>query len=151
MTPARRIFINVIASHGRSIFVLACGFLTSRWALKVLGNESYGLLNLIGGMAIKISLLNTSLAISIDRFFAYAIGEEATNKCESNSCQCSRCFFLYPNNLAFKQILNSLVRERGFNRNNCRIYMSLPQGLQCPRSISRQSSPSENYMFLPHK
>lgn len=87
MTPARRIFINVIASHGRSIFVLACSFLTSRWALKVLGNESYGLLGLIGGMAIIISILNTSLAISINRFFAYAIGEEATNKCESNSCQ----------------------------------------------------------------
>lgn len=87
MTPTRRIFINIVASHGRSIFVLACGFLTSRWALKVLGNESYGLLNLIGGMAIIISLLNTSLAISTDRFFAYAIGEEATNKCESNSCQ----------------------------------------------------------------
>lgn len=87
MTPTCRIFINIVASHGRSIFVLACGFLTSRWALKVLGNESYGLLNLIGGMAIIISLLNTSLAISIDRFFAYAIGEEATNKCESNSCQ----------------------------------------------------------------
>lgn len=87
MTPARRIFINVIASHGRSIFVLACSFLTSRWALKVLGNENYGLLGLIAGMSIIITLLNASLAISINRFFAYSLGEEASNKCESNSCQ----------------------------------------------------------------
>lgn len=82
MTPTRRIFINIVASHGRSIFVLACGFLTSRWALKVLGNESYGLLGLIGGMSILISLINTSLAMSIGRFFAYFLGEENANKSE---------------------------------------------------------------------
>lgn len=87
MTPTRRIFINIVASHGRSIFVLACGFLTSRWALKVLGNESYGLLGLIGGMSILISLINTSLAMSIGRFFAYFLGEENANKSEDNSCQ----------------------------------------------------------------
>ena len=74
MTQNRRIFINVLASHGRSVFVLLCSFLTSRWTLAVLGTEDYGLLGLIAGLVVLVTMVYDMLARSFWRFFAIAIG-----------------------------------------------------------------------------
>ena len=76
MTPRKRIFFNVLASHGRSVFVLLCSFLTSRWALAVLGAEDYGLLGLIAGLVVLVTLVNDTLARSVCRFFAISIGRQ---------------------------------------------------------------------------
>ena len=32
MSPNRRIFLNVVATYGRSVFALFCGLFSSRWA-----------------------------------------------------------------------------------------------------------------------
>lgn len=81
MTEKKRIFLNVIASHGRSLFVLVCGFLTSRWALGALGHEAFGLLGLIGGMMVIVALANTTLSHAICRFFAFVIGKHKSGEC----------------------------------------------------------------------
>ena len=75
MSPAKRIFANVIASYGRSLFALACGLFTSRWVLMALGEVDFGLYGLVGGLTAFISFLNGLLSMAVGRFYAYSVGE----------------------------------------------------------------------------
>ena len=49
MSPNRRIFPNVIATHGRSLYTLVCGLFIGRWVLTA-GKSEYGLYDVVGGM-----------------------------------------------------------------------------------------------------
>lgn len=91
MTSSRRIILNVLASHGRSLFVIACGFLTGRWALMALGAENCGLLGLIGGLTVIMMVVNNTLSIAVSRFFAYAFGE-VKNDPSKGMEECHRWF-----------------------------------------------------------
>ena len=55
MTENRRIFLNVIATYGRSIYGLILGLLCGRWALMALGEIDYGLYGLVGGLTVFIA------------------------------------------------------------------------------------------------
>lgn len=48
MTPNRRIFLNIIAMYGRSLYALVCGLFTARWVLEALGQVNFGLYGLVG-------------------------------------------------------------------------------------------------------
>lgn len=76
MTEGRRIALNVAATYGRSLFALVCGLFTGRWMLMALGTTDYGLYGVIGGLALFISFFNELLAAAVERFFAFAVGEE---------------------------------------------------------------------------
>ena len=53
-----------------------------------LGQVDYGLMGVVGGMAVFISYLNNILAGAIGRFYAVAVGGQATNKEEGlSSCR----------------------------------------------------------------
>ena len=53
-----------------------------------LGQVDYGLMGVVGGMTVFISYLNNILAGAIGRFYAVAVGEQATNKEEGlSSCR----------------------------------------------------------------
>lgn len=80
MTANRRIFWNVVVSYGQSLFAMACGLFTGRWALMALGETNYGLFGCVGGLTLFVSFFNTLLAWSIGRFYAYAVGECASNR-----------------------------------------------------------------------
>lgn len=75
MTQNRRILWNIIATYGRSLFALACGLFTSRWALMALGEVDYGLFGVVGGLAVFISFFNNLLAVAVGRFYAFSIGQ----------------------------------------------------------------------------
>ena len=49
MTANRRIFLNIIATYGRSLYALVIGLFCGRWALMVLG-ESCGRVFLYHGV-----------------------------------------------------------------------------------------------------
>ena len=55
MTSNKRIFLNVVATYGRSLFALLCGLFTSRWILMALGEVDYGLMGVVGGLTAFIS------------------------------------------------------------------------------------------------
>lgn len=74
MTENRRIFWNVIATYGRSLYALALGLFCGRWTLMVLGEVDYGLNGLIGGLMVFVSFFNGVLAGANSRFYAYSIG-----------------------------------------------------------------------------
>ena len=48
MSPNRRIFLNIIATYGRSLYALVCGLFTARWVLEALGQVDLGLYGLMG-------------------------------------------------------------------------------------------------------
>ena len=70
MSPNRRIFLNVIATYGRSLYALAIGLVTARWALQALGVADYGIMGVVGGLAVFISFFNGT---TINIFWAYFI------------------------------------------------------------------------------
>ena len=74
MTENRRIILNVVATYGRSLFVLVCGLFVGRWALMALGQVDYGLFAVVGALMVFISFINNVLAGSISRFYAIAVG-----------------------------------------------------------------------------
>lgn len=58
------------------IYILLIGLYTSRLVLKALGFVDYGLYNVIGGFVVIFASLNTAMAVSTSRFFAYEIGKK---------------------------------------------------------------------------
>ena len=47
MSPDRRIFLNIVATYGRSLYALVCGLVIGRWALAALGKTDFGLYGVI--------------------------------------------------------------------------------------------------------
>ena len=75
MTANKRIFLNVMATYGRSLFGLACGLFSARWVLEALGKEDFGLYGVVGALTIFISFLNMMLSGALGRYYAFSIGE----------------------------------------------------------------------------
>lgn len=90
MTPNRRIFLNIIATYGRSLYALALGLLTARWALEALGVSDYGIMGVVGGLVGFISFFNGILAAAVGRFYAISVGKASVKGHESeglNECR----------------------------------------------------------------
>ena len=75
MSPNRRIFLNIVATYGRSLYGLLLGLFTARWALMALGQTDFGLFGLVGGMIAAVTILNTQLGAAVGRFYAVSVGE----------------------------------------------------------------------------
>ena len=74
MSPNRRIFLNIAATYGRSLYALMCGLFISRWVLAVLGKTDFELYGVFGGMMGFIAFPNTLLNVATGRFYEYAEG-----------------------------------------------------------------------------
>lgn len=74
MTENRRIFWNVVATYGRSLYGLMLGLLCGRWTLMALGEIDYGLNGLVGGLTVFIGFFNGVLAGANARFYAFSVG-----------------------------------------------------------------------------
>ena len=91
MSPNKRIFLNIVATYGRSLFALACGIFSMRWVLAALGQEDFGLYGVVGGLALFIGFLNQLLSAALSRFYAVCVGaskvaendEEALRECRN--------------------------------------------------------------------
>lgn len=74
MTANKRIFLNIVATYGRSLFNMACGLFSARWVLMALGQEDFGLYGVVGGLVIFIGFINGLLATALSRFYAVSVG-----------------------------------------------------------------------------
>ena len=92
MTENRRIFWNIVATYGRSLYGLVCGLLTGRWVLMSLGAEDYGLYGVVGSVILFITYLNATLSGSVARFYAYSIGLDQSNKKNDEHCDLRHWF-----------------------------------------------------------
>ena len=96
MSPNRRIFLNIIATYGRSLYALVCGLFISRWVLAALGKTDFGLYGVVGGMTIFIAFVNNLLSVATGRFYAYVEGmakkSVAEGRTESGLEECRKWF-----------------------------------------------------------
>ena len=65
------------------LFVIAVSLYTSRVVLATLGAEDYGTYNVVGGVVVLFTFLNTSMIGTIQRFLNYSIGEDDNKKTKS--------------------------------------------------------------------
>ena len=49
MSPNRRIFLNIAATYGRSLYALVCGVFVSRWVLTAAEKSEFGVCGVVGG------------------------------------------------------------------------------------------------------
>ena len=93
MSPNKRIFLNIVATYGRSLFALVCGLFSGRWALQALGEVDFGLNGVVGGLTMFISFFNSVLAYSIGRFYALSVGAALKKGNEADGLEeCRRWF-----------------------------------------------------------
>ena len=59
MSPNRRIFLNSVATYGRSLYALVIGVFCGRWTLAVMGESDFGLDGGVGGMTLMTLLACT--------------------------------------------------------------------------------------------
>lgn len=95
MTQNRRIFFNVVATYGRSVYAIVVGLFTGRWALMALGEVDYGLAGVVAGLMLFVGFLNALLAGAIIRFYAFYVGEAQIAKSYDEGLEeCRRWFSL---------------------------------------------------------
>lgn len=112
MTGNARIVLNIVATYGRSLYALALGLFTARWALWALGHVDYGLMGVVGGLAAFISFFNQLLATAVARFYAVAVGRESVADDKSAALEDTRKWFTVA--AVLHAILPSLLLLAGY-------------------------------------
>ena len=93
MTQNRRIFLNILATYGRSVYSIGVGLFTTRWVLMALGQVDFGLYGLVGGLLMFVSFVNGLLSMSVSRFYAVSVGAASKAKCVDDGIRECRCWF----------------------------------------------------------
>ena len=93
MTENRRIFFNVVATYGRSLYAMVCGLFTARWVLMALGTEDFGLYGVVGGLASFVMFISYILQGATSRFYAFNIGKaQKANALDEGVEECRKWF-----------------------------------------------------------
>lgn len=71
---SKRIAVNTAATYTRTVLGAGLALFSSRWVLNALGQMDYGLFSVVGSVILFITFLNTVMAGSASRHFAYSIG-----------------------------------------------------------------------------
>lgn len=71
----KRIAKNTLFLYFRTIFVMAVSLYTSREVLIMLGVDDFGIYNVVGGIVMSLSFLNTSMANATQRFLNIEFGK----------------------------------------------------------------------------
>lgn len=76
----KALIINSAILYVRLFFMTICGLLTTRFALKALGINDFGLFSLLGGIITFIAIFNTVMMSTSNRFISMAIGRNDINE-----------------------------------------------------------------------
>lgn len=90
----KRIARNTILLYIRMIIVMIVTLFTSRIVLDLLGAEDYGINNIINGVIILFSFLNTALLTATQRFLNYYIGKGNTEKVNTVFCMSMNTYII---------------------------------------------------------
>lgn len=69
------IIVNILATYGRIVFVAGLTLFSTRWVLNALGEDDFGLYSVVGGLIGFALFFGTVMSGSVQRFFAYSIGQ----------------------------------------------------------------------------
>lgn len=75
----KRIAKNTMYLYVRMLVMAAVGLFTSRIVLDALGAEDYGIYNVVGGVIVLFSFLNSALISSTQRFINFFLGKKDMN------------------------------------------------------------------------
>ncbi len=75
MKASERLALNTTTTYGRSVVVVGLALFSSRWVLNAMGETDFGLFSVVGSLVLCLTFLNTVMANSSARHFAYAIGQ----------------------------------------------------------------------------
>lgn len=70
----KRIAKNTLFLYVRMLIILIISLYTSRIVLNTLGVKDYGIYNIVGGIVVLFSFLNSSLASATQRFLNFEMG-----------------------------------------------------------------------------
>lgn len=75
-----RIAQNTLLLYFRQILIMLVSLYTVRVVLKVLGEEDYGIYNVVAGVVVLFSFVNAAMTDSTQRFLNYALGKKDKDK-----------------------------------------------------------------------
>lgn len=84
----RRIAKNTLMLYVRMLFMMFLGLFTSRIVLEALGENDFGIYNVVGGVVAMFSLISGSLTTAVTRFITFEMGRGESaqlNKVYSNA------------------------------------------------------------------
>lgn len=67
---------NTAMLYFRMLFTMAVSLYTSRIVLNILGEEDFGIYNVVGGVVIMFSFLNSAMASGTQRFLSFELGKK---------------------------------------------------------------------------
>ena len=73
---SKRIAKNTIMLYFRQIIIMAVNLYAVRIVLNVLGEEDYGIYNVIAGVVLLFSFINNAMASGTQRYLNYFLGEK---------------------------------------------------------------------------
>lgn len=76
-TKSKRIASNTLVLFVRMIVVLLINLYAVRLVLQSLGEEDFGIFNAIAGVVLTSAFITTTLAVSFQRFYSYALGTKS--------------------------------------------------------------------------
>lgn len=75
MKQSTRIIVNTGVMYGRMLITMVITLLSSRWILLALGQEDFGIYQLVGGILTLLLFLNLTMSTATQRFLSYAMGK----------------------------------------------------------------------------
>lgn len=80
MSDNKKIAINSLILYARLFIVSVCSLFTTRYALKALGVDDYGLFSVVGSIIVFMAIINTIMVSTSTRFITVALGRGDTNE-----------------------------------------------------------------------
>ncbi len=94
MSNNRQIAKNTLFLYLRMFVMMAVSLYTSRIVLKVLGEEDYGIYNIVGGVVVLFSFLNTALLQATQRYLNFYIGKNDDERTSKIFCMSLNTYFV---------------------------------------------------------
>lgn len=90
----KRIAKNTMFLYMRTFVILIVSLFTSRIVLQALGAEDYGIYNIIGGVVVLFSFLNTALTQATQRFLNFSLGKQDNKATHTVFCMSINAYLL---------------------------------------------------------
>ena len=74
MNENKRIVKNSLILYARLLIVSVCSLFTTRYALKALGVDDFGLFSVVGSIIVFMAIINTIMVSTSTRFITVALG-----------------------------------------------------------------------------
>ena len=75
-SKSRRIASNSLVLFARMMAIMVINLYAVRVVLRALGQSDYGVFNAVAGVVLTSTFLTSTLAVSVQRFYSYAIGQQ---------------------------------------------------------------------------